>query len=245
MTGAARLSALGAARIGAGLVTVAAPAPVWSVYAGALTSVMVQPFDDTDGLAAILDDTRKNAIVVGPGAGVSERTRRHALQALATRRNVVLDADAITCFGADPHALFAAIAGPCVLTPHEGEFSRIFSVKGDKLERARAAARQSAAVVVLKGPDTVIAAADGRAIVNANAPADLATGGTGDVLTGFIAGLMAQGLDSFRAAAAAVWLHGEAARLSGPGLLSEDLPEALRAPLRALKGKALHLGHYV
>jgi len=245
MTGAARLSALGAARIGAGLVTIAAPAAAWGVYASALTSIMVQPFDDADRLVGILDDARKNAIVIGPGAGVSDATRQHAAQALATRRNVVLDADAITSFTADPHALFAAIGGPCVLTPHEGEFSRIFSARGDKLERARAAARQSNAVVVIKGADTVIAAPDGRAVVNANAPADLATGGTGDVLAGFIAGLMAQGLKPFRAAAAAVWLHGEAARLSGPGLISEDLPEALRPALRALKDQALHLAHYV
>jgi NAD(P)H-hydrate epimerase len=235
MTGAARLSAMAAARVGAGLVTMAAPAPAWAVYASALTSVMVQPFDDAQGLAGLLADTRKNAIVVGPGAGVSGSTREHVLMALATRRAVVLDADAITSFEGAASSLLAAIAGPCVLTPHEGEFARIFDCQGSKLERARFAARQNGAVVLLKGADTVIAAPDGRAIINANGPPDLATGGAGDVLTGLIAGLMAQGLEPFFAAAAAAWLHGEAACLFGSGLIAEDLPALIPRVLRRLK----------
>lgn len=235
MTGAARLSALAAARAGAGLVTVAAPAPVWPVYAAALTSIMVQPLDDASNLTDILADARKNVLVVGPGSGVSEATRQHVLAALGTGRGVVLDADAITSFGPAPQALFAAIKGPCVLTPHEGEYSRLFAGQGSKLDRARQAARQTGAVVLLKGPDTVIAAPDGRAVINSNAPATLATAGTGDVLTGFIAGLMAQGMAPFLAACAASWLHGEAARQFGPGLVSEDLPGMLPRVLRRLK----------
>lgn len=238
MTGAARLAALACARAGAGLVTIAAPAQAWPVYAAAMTSVMVLPMRDSGTLDDILADGRKNVIVVGPGAGVSDLTRLHALQALASHRAVVLDADAISVFGADPQVLFDAVAGPCVLTPHEGEFNRIFSTSGAKLQRARQAAQAAHAVVVLKGADTVIAAPDGRAVVNTNAPADLATGGTGDVLSGIIAALMAQGMEAFDAAAAGVWLHGEAARSFGPGLLSEDLPPMLPRVLRRLKRMA-------
>lgn len=236
MTGAARLSATAAARAGSGLVTVAAPEPVWHIYASALTSIMVHRLDDADGLAGLLADARKNVIVVGPGAGVSEATRQHVLAALATRRTTVLDADAITAFASEPNSLFRAIRGPCVLTPHEGEFGRLFAqVQGDKLQRARQAAALSDAVVVIKGADTVVAAPDGRAVINANAPPELATGGSGDVLTGLIAGLAAQGMPVFEAACAAVWLHGEAARLFGPGLIAEDLPTMLPQALRDLK----------
>ncbi len=235
MTGAARLSALAAARIGAGLVTVAAPASAWAVYAAALTSIMVQPLQAVDDFAALLSDPRKNAVVIGPGAGVSADTKAYVLWALAARRATVLDADAISVFAADPSILFDAIQGPCVLTPHEGEFGRLFPANDSKLDNARQAAHQSGAVLVLKGPDTIIAAPDGRAIVNSNAPPDLATGGTGDVLAGMIAGLMAQGMDAFDASAAAVWLHGQAGSLAGPGLISEDLPLVLPRALRRLK----------
>ncbi|NYT60862.1 NAD(P)H-hydrate dehydratase [Alcaligenaceae bacterium] len=242
MTGAARLSAMAAARVGAGLVTVAAPAQAWPIYAGALTSIMVSAFDSPSMLADILADHRKNAIVIGPGAGVSDSTKAHVLAALATRRACVLDADAISAFASCPQVLFDAIRGPCVLTPHEGEFGRLFLAQGSKLERARAAARQSGAVLVLKGPDTIIAASDGRAIINGNAPPDLATGGTGDVLAGLIAGLMAQGMKPFLAAAAAVWLHGQAGALFGPGLVSEDLPGLVPRVLRRLKRLTPALG---
>ncbi|HTJ98519.1 MAG TPA: NAD(P)H-hydrate dehydratase [Bordetella sp.] len=237
MTGAARLSAMAAARIGAGLVTLAAPRSAWEVYAAALTSIMVQPIKDERAFGDLLSDARKNAIAIGPGAGVSNTTRAHVLTALATQRAVVLDADALTAFTDKPATLFHAIHGPCVLTPHEGEFGRLFDRAGDKLARTRRAAQRSGAVVLLKGADTVIAAPDGRVAINSNAPPDLATGGSGDVLTGMITGLLAQGMDAFDAACAAAWIHGAAAAAHGPGLIAEDLPTLIPAVLRALKGQ--------
>jgi NAD(P)H-hydrate epimerase len=235
MTGAARLGARAAARMGAGLVTVAAPERVWPIYAAALTGVIVQPMAEAGAWADLLKDERRNALLIGPGAGVSDETRDHALAALAAKRSVVLDADALTVFAARPDTLFAAIQGPTVLTPHEGEFARLFHLEGDKLARARAAAKQSGAVVLLKGPDTVVAAPDGSAAINGNAPPDLATAGSGDVLSGMIVGLLAQGMDAFRAANAAAWLHGEAARIFGPGLVAEDIVECLPTVLKRLK----------
>ncbi|MFT0548254.1 NAD(P)H-hydrate dehydratase [Allopusillimonas ginsengisoli] len=235
MTGAARLAATACARMGAGLVTVAAPLLSWPIYASALTSIMVHPVRESGSLGDILADARINVVVLGPGAGISELTRRQALQILQGERAVVLDADAISVFGNDPQVFFDAIQGPCVLTPHDGEFNRVFPGGGSRLERALSAAQLSGAVVVLKGADTVIAAPDGRAVINSNAPPQLATGGTGDVLAGMTAGLIAQGMPLFEAAAAAVWLHGEAARLFGIGLISEDLPGMLPRVLRRLR----------
>jgi NAD(P)H-hydrate epimerase len=216
------------------------------VYAAALTSIMVQPLShggDVKGgdaesadFARLLADTRYTAFLIGPGAGVDDATRDKAHALLKTARSVVLDADGITVFKSRLAELAAAIQGPCVMTPHEGEFARVFDLTGDKLTRARAAARQSGAVVVLKGADTVVAAPDGRAVINANAPASLATAGSGDVLGGFILGLLAQGMAPFPAAAAGVWMHGAAAAEFGPGLLAEDLPDLLPAVLRRLEG---------
>jgi NAD(P)H-hydrate epimerase len=238
LTGAARLAARASGRIGAGLVTLAAPEAAWPVYAAALTSAIVRPMHDTGDFAALIGDARVRAVVVGPGAGVTPETRTLALAALETGHATVLDADALTVLAAAPDALVQAIKGPCVMTPHDGEFARLYPAAGDKLARARAAAKRFGAVIVLKGPDTVIAAPDGRAAINANAPPDLATGGTGDVLSGMIAGLLAQGLAAFEAACAGVWLHGEAARDFGPGLVAEDLPDALPPVLRRLKALA-------
>lgn len=238
MTGAARLTAMACARAGAGLVTIAAPASVWPIYAGAVTSVMVHPMRDSGMLDEILSDARINSIVVGPGAGISDLTRKQAMQALASKRAVVLDADAFSVFGTDPQSLFDAILGPCVLTPHEGEFNRIFSTTGGKLDRALKAACESGAVMVLKGSDTVVASPNGHAVINSNAPPELATGGTGDVLAGLIAGLMAQGMPAYEAACAGVWLHGAAASLFGPGLVSDDLPGLIPRVLRRLKRRA-------
>lgn len=236
MTGAAKLAARGALRAGAGLVTVACPAGALAVYAGGLTAIMTKPYNHVDELAAFVADRRRSGFAIGPGHGVTELTWQAVLALLATGKAAVLDADALTVFAGAPDTLFAAIGGPCVLTPHDGEFARLFPDLdgGDQLSRARAGADRSGAVVVLKGPDTVIAAPDGRAAINANAPPDLATAGSGDVLTGFILGLLAQGMPAFEAACAAVWLHGAAASRFGPGLIAEDLPEALPGVLKEL-----------
>jgi NAD(P)H-hydrate epimerase len=233
-TGAARMAARAAARMGAGLTTIAVPERGLDVYAAALTSIMVRPIAGTQDLRRLLDDRRFTAFLIGPGAGIGEETRDHVLAMLGTGRPVLLDADALTVFAQRPTDLFDAIRGPCVLTPHEGEFARLFDASGDKLARARRAARESGAVIVLKGADTVIAAPDGKVIINANAPPTLATGGSGDVLGGMILGLLTQGMDAFAAAAAAVWLHGAAAQVFGPGLLAEDLPDLLPGVLRRL-----------
>jgi len=235
MTGAARLGARSAARLGAGLVTVAAPAAVFPVYAAALTGIIVQPVEGLDDFRHLLGDTRRNAALIGPGAGVGSGTRDKTLAILAAGKRAVLDADALTSFADDPKRLFAAIRSPVVMTPHEGEFGRLFDTGGSKLDRARRAARDSGAVIVLKGADTVIAAPDGRAAVNANAPPDLATAGSGDVLAGIVLGLMTQHMDPFAAAAAAVWLHGEAATRIGAGLVAEDLIDGLALALRDLR----------
>ena len=234
MTGAARLAARAAQRVGAGLTTVAAPAATFPIYAAALESVLVARGD----FARLIADERYNAMLVGPGAGVALATRRAALAALATRRAAVLDADALTVFAKERKTLFKALAGAhAVITPHEGEFARLFSIGGDKLTRARAAAAECHAVVVLKGSDTVIAAPSGSAAINGNAPPSLATGGTGDVLAGLIVGLLAQGLDPFRAACAACWLHGDVAQDRGVGLIPEDLVTGLPAALARLAAR--------
>ena len=237
ITGASRMTAQAASRAGAGMVTLAAPAKVWSIYATSLINAIVHSFDGLQEFEVLLADVRRNVIAIGPGAGVGSSTRQLVLAALATKRAAVLDADALTSFAEAPQDLFQAIVGPCVLTPHAGEFMRLFHFEGDKLQRARSATRESNAVVVLKGPDTVIAAPDGRAIINSNAPAQLATGGTGDVLTGFVAALLAQGMAPFEAAAAAVWLHGAAATEFGLGLVAEDLPNALPRVLQKIKAR--------
>jgi ADP-dependent NAD(P)H-hydrate dehydratase / NAD(P)H-hydrate epimerase len=243
-TGAARMSARGALRAGAGLVTVASPRNALPINATALTAVMVRPIDTTVEFAELLTDRRLNTCVIGPGAGVGDRTRDFVFTALSAQRNLVLDADALTSFAEAPSRLFEAIKAShdpqVVLTPHEGEFPRLFSDLSNKhpnrskLERARAAAERSGAVVLLKGPDTVVASPDSRATIAANAPPWLATAGAGDVLSGMIAGILAQGVAAFEAASIGVWMHGEAAREAGPGLIAEDLPEVLPAVFRHL-----------
>jgi len=246
-TGAARLAARAALRVGAGLVTVASPREALPVHAAANLAVMVRPVDGPAELAAFLADRRLNAVVLGPGGGVGAGMRAMVAAALDDGRSVVLDADALTSFADDPNPLVQALGackdGAAVLTPHAGEFARLFGnipqVFGlrHKLEKARAAAQHAGAVVVLKGADTVVASPDGRAAIGENAPPWLATAGSGDVLAGFVAGLLAQGMPAFEAAAAAVWLHGEAAQEKGPGLISEDLADLLPAVYGRLFGR--------
>ncbi|WP_245257478.1 NAD(P)H-hydrate dehydratase [Methylocapsa acidiphila] len=270
-TGAARLAARGALRAGAGLVTVATPREALPAHAAALTAIMTRLCDGPAELAALLEDRRMNALVMGPALGVGEATRALAFTALQAdapatepRRAIVLDADALTSFKNDALSLAAAIrksGAPVVLTPHDGEFARLFSGLGEKdldawrmlgldeivlkkmfvalrsgskLDRARAASALIGAVLLLKGPDTVVASPSGDASIAEDLPPWLATAGSGDVLAGFIGGLLAQGTPPFEAASAAVWLHGAAGRHFGPGLVAEDLPENLPPVLRAL-----------
>ena len=241
-TGAARLGARAALRTGAGLVTVASPPDALSINAAQLTAVMCTSFEGVAGFADVLGDPRRNVVLLGPGNGVTEATRANVLAALGAGKACVLDADALSVFAAAPAELFGAMAGrSCLLTPHEGEFRRLFGsavgAGGGKVARARAAARLSGATVLLKGADTVVAAPDGRAVINANAPPELATAGSGDTLAGIALGLMAQGLDPFEAGSAAAWLHGAAAGEVGPGLIADDLAEALPAVLKRLKSR--------
>jgi ADP-dependent NAD(P)H-hydrate dehydratase / NAD(P)H-hydrate epimerase len=259
-TGAARLGARAALRVGSGLVTLVGSAAATAINATQSTAVMVRVLASDVALAEFLGDRRRNAVLFGPGAGVGRATAATTLTLLAAEPAVVLDADALTSFAATPEdgemravgfgfvvrnaepppggqALFAAVrerTAAVVLTPHEGEFKRLFGdLAGSKLDRARKAAERSGAVVLLKGADTVVAAPDGRAAINDNAPAWLATAGAGDVLAGFVSGLLAQGMPAFEAACAAVWLHGAAATRFGPGLIAEDLPETLPQVLAA------------
>jgi hydroxyethylthiazole kinase-like uncharacterized protein yjeF len=237
-TGAARLAARGALRIGAGLVSVATPADAVAVNAAHLTAIMLKPFDGADGLAELLSDKRLNAVVLGPGLGVGNKTRALVDVVLKSGACVVLDADALTSFKDDREALFNRLHDRCVLTPHAGEFARLFpgllDEAASKVEATRAAAARAGCVVLLKGSDTVIADAGGKSAINANAPATLATAGAGDVLAGFIVGLLAQKMNVFEAACAGAWLHGDAAGRFGPGLIAEDLPEVLPQSLRGL-----------
>ena len=240
-TGAARLAARAALRAGAGLVTLASPSDALAVNAAALTAVMVRVTDSVQQFNELLNDKRLNSIVIGPGAGIGERTRNFVRAALTMRRGLVLDADALTSFADDPKLLFTAIKKQSdpqiVLTPHDGEFKRLFGdfdANDSKLARARAAAQKSGAVIVLKGADTVVASPDGRASIAANAPPWLATAGSGDVLAGMIGGMLAQDVSTFEAACIGVWMHGEAGHAFGPGLIAEDLPDVLPEVFRNL-----------
>ena len=238
-TGAARLAARAALRASAGLVSVASPPDAITINAASLTAIMVKPFSGAAGLTELLKDPRFNAVVIGPGCGVGHATQEMVAAILSSKAAAVLDADALTSFAGEPDALFRQLREPAVLTPHAGEFGRVFlgvlERTPTRIEAAREAAAAARCTVLLKGPDTVIAAPDGRVAVTTNAPPTLATAGAGDVLSGIIAGLLAQGMVSFSAAAAGAWLHGEAAARFGYGLIAEDLPEILPAVLTSLR----------
>ncbi len=240
-TGAARLAAGAALRAGAGLVTVFSPRSAADENAAHLTAVMIREIDGSAETAAALTDKRFTAALIGPGAGVGTETAETTLAILHSNASAVIDADALTSFQADPRRLFAALRTDDVLTPHGGEFARLFpdldpSVRG-KLETARQAAARAGCVVLLKGADTVIAAPDGRAAINTNAPPFLATAGSGDVLAGIATGLLAQGMGGFDAACATAWIHGEAGVQCGQGLIAEDLETAMPSVLRGLSGR--------
>ncbi|MGH6900871.1 MAG: NAD(P)H-hydrate dehydratase, partial [Geminicoccaceae bacterium] len=233
-SGAARMAARAALRAGAGLVTVLCPKDALAVYAAQLTAVMVAPFADEEEFARMLADPRRNGILLGPGGGIGQTLRQRVLRVLEAKKASVLDADALTSFAEQPKTLFDAINSPCVMTPHEGEFKRLFAHTGDKVTRTRAAAAESGAVVLLKGADTVVAGADGRAMIQPEAPPSLATAGSGDVLAGIVLGFLVQGMPAFAAAAAGVWVHARAGYHAGTGLIAEDLPDALPAVLAEL-----------
>ena len=251
--GAARLAARGALRIGAGVVTVGCPVDALAENAARLDAVMLRVVADGEALALALEDRRINALCLGPGMGTGARDAGLVAVALGRRgepRPTVLDADALTLLAGDA-ALFVALHGGCVLTPHAGEFARLFpdiaaklaavATKGpaySKVDATREAAKRAGCVVLFKGPDTVIAAPDGRCAINSahydRAAPWLATAGSGDVLAGFITGLLARGFSPFDAACTGAWLHVECARSFGPGLIAEDLPEELPKVFRAL-----------
>lgn len=235
-TGAARLAAQAGLRIGAGTVRMFCPPSALIVVATAVTSPLVAAFKDVHELLSLTEEVQ--AVVIGPAAGVNDTTRANVEALAKADRTLVLDADAITVFKGEADLLGGLLEAPAVLTPHTGEFERLFpgllETAPSKIEAAREAARRVSAIVVLKGSDTVIAAPDGRAAVNIHATPFLATAGSGDVLAGVIGGLLAQGLDAFDAACAGVWMHGDAGLRAGPGMMAEDLDAALRETVRDL-----------
>jgi ADP-dependent NAD(P)H-hydrate dehydratase / NAD(P)H-hydrate epimerase len=242
-TGSARMAARAALRVGAGLVTLVSPSSALAENAAHCTAIMLRACDSADDLDDLLVDERLNVVLAGPGLGTGSATRDLVAVAAAAGRALVLDADALTSFKGQARLLAAHLSdgdSQAVLTPHEGEFARLFEgtdavdQEADKLERARRAAALVGAVIVLKGADTVISAPDGRAAINDHSSPYLGTAGAGDVLAGLVAGLLAQGMAPFEAACAAVWLHGDAGLRHGPGLIAEDLPEMMPAVLRAL-----------
>lgn len=233
MPGAARMAAAGARRAGTGMVSIACRDADAGLFRAGAPGVLVRPMDDAAVYADFIQG-RVKALIVGPGGGTGPDMRDRVLAALATGKPMVLDADGISAFADDPGPLMAALHDQCVMTPHEGEFARVFAGDGDRVTKARKASVESGAVVVLKGFDTVIAAPDGRAIINANGSSYLATAGTGDVLAGMIGGMLGQGMAPLTGAAAAVWLHAAAAHIVGHGLIAEDIPDLLPALIRGL-----------
>jgi NAD(P)H-hydrate epimerase len=235
-TGAACLAAAATQKVGAGLVTIASRHPTWAIYHGYRASIMVDMWGEREEFKTILRDERRNVVVIGPGAGIDGNLKEAVEDVLAFNKSAVFDADVFTLFKDKPAEFFAKLSpDKHVLTPHEGEFTRLFgTLEGNKLDRARKAAKTANAVVLLKGADTVIAAPDGTAVINTNAPPTLATAGSGDVLAGLIAGLMAQGMSPFMAACAGAWLHGDTAQTIGLGLTAEDIIQQLPQSLNRL-----------
>lgn len=239
MTGAARLAARACARSGAGATVIACAPTALESYLASVESIMVRAVDGPSALADLLADPRTSAVLIGPGAGTGAATRALVGAVLASGLPAVLDADALTSFEDDPGELFATLHGSCVLTPHSGEFSRVFPAEAElasHADRAVAAASRCGATVLLKGHDTAIASSDGRVVVNCAAPPTLATAGSGDVLAGIVLGLCAQGMPAFDAACAAAWVHAEAARRAPAGLIADDLPELAASVLGAVRG---------
>lgn len=237
-TGAARLAAINALRAGAGLVSIACDRESLPVYAASCLAIMTQCVEDDAAFASLIADPHSAAFLIGPGAGVQEATRARSLALLATQKPIVLDADALTCFAASPQRLFRAIESPVILTPHEGEFARLFGTVVDahlpRADRALQAAQCSNAVVLLKGHESLIATPDGHLVQNPQATPFLATAGAGDALAGICVGLLAQGMPAFEAACAATWLHTQAANHIGPGFIAEDIATGLPAVLSRL-----------
>jgi len=245
VTGAARLAALAAARVGAGITVIAVPEIAFHIYASQLLSIMVKPYTDDTAFEHLIADARINAYLIGPGAGLNQHTRSNTLRMLDTGKPVVIDADALTVFADQPQALADAITGPCVLTPHAGEFAKLTGTEvasslSLRISQAQQAAKMLNATLLLKGAITIIAAPDGRTLLNDNAPPTLATAGAGDVLAGLITGLLAQGMPAFEATAAASWIHGRAATTFGAGLIADDLPAMIPAVLQAFEATALN-----
>jgi hydroxyethylthiazole kinase-like uncharacterized protein yjeF len=235
-TGAARLAAQSGLRIGAGLVTLLCPPSALVVVASSVTAVMTASFASADELVALTE--RSSAVVIGPAAGVTPTTRSNVEALAKAGRSLVLDADALSVFAGQVDVLRSILSAPAILTPHTGEFERLFPGRlgksANRIEAVRSAAKEANAVVLLKGPDTVVTAPDGRVVVNTHATPFLATAGTGDVLAGIVGGLLAQGLDPFEAASAGVWMHGDAGLRAGPGLTAEDLDNGLKEAIQAL-----------
>jgi ADP-dependent NAD(P)H-hydrate dehydratase / NAD(P)H-hydrate epimerase len=236
VTGAARLAALASSRVGAGLTSIVVPEQAFPIYASSMLSIMVKPYQNDAELNTLLSDERISAFLIGPGAGVNEKTKKYTMALLASKTPVVVDADAISVFKDDAQGLSKAVKDQCVLTPHEGEFARVFGEITDRRQAVLQAANMTGAVMVLKGHETIIASPSGELVINKNATPNLATAGSGDVLAGIITGLLAQGMPAFLAAAAAVWLHGECAKVFGVGLIAEDLPNILPQVLKKMIG---------
>lgn len=237
-TGAARIAARCSLRAGAGATTLISPPSALTTYAAALEAVMVHACPDAEHFSKWIKKKRIGTILIGPGCGLSDRTIEFVVAALQSKANVILDADALTVFKDNPETLFELIRkkenGKCILTPHEAEFARLFAFEGSKLDRARLAAVQSGAVILLKGADTIIASPQGQTIINHNAPAYLATAGSGDALAGIIAGLVTANMPILDAVAAAAWMHGDAGMRFGPGLIAEDIEGTIPVVLSGL-----------